>query len=114
MPVATVDGEPFVTVNGIQTLSYAVCNLIGELAALRRLGINRFRLSPQAVDMVTVGRIFRDVLDAREDVGAAQARLAELVTFAPFSNGYYHGRDGMAWCAPAESKGASGEAGIQP
>lgn len=96
MLVETLDGDPFLVVNGTQTLSYTFCGLMGELAELRQMGINRFRLSPHAIDMVAVSQIFRDILDGREDPGAARRRLAELVTFAPFSNGYYYGKEGAA------------------
>lgn len=95
MPVETLEGEPFLAVNGTQTLSYTYCNLIAELAALRRIGIDRFRLSPHGTDMVAVSRIFRDVLDGREDPETACHRLLpRLLPSARFSNGYYYAREG--------------------
>lgn len=96
MGLDTLDGEPFLAVNGTQTLSYAVCNLIRELGQLRRMGVTGFRLWPQALDMVAVAGVFRDVLDGRGEAEWGDARLAELVDVAPFSNGFYHGREGAA------------------
>lgn len=96
MDLDTLDGEPFLAVNGTQTLSYRVCNLIRELDQLRRMGVTGFRLWPQAVDMVAVARVFRDVLDGRREAEWGDARLTELVDVAPFSNGFYHGREGAA------------------
>ncbi len=92
----TLDGRPFLAVNGTQTLSYTIGNLIAELSALRQMGIGRFRLSPQDVDMVAVAEAYRGVLDGRLDSDSALARLSELAPFAPFSNGFYHGKAGAA------------------
>ena len=94
MDLDTLDGRPFLAVNGTQTLSFGVGNLVGELAALRAMGIDRFRLSPQDVDMVAVAEAFRAVLDGRLEPDAALERLAGLAAFAPFVNGFYRGVEG--------------------
>ena len=94
MDLLTLDEQPFLAVNGTQTLSYAYCNLVRELPELRVMGIGCFRLWPHTVDMVAVARVFRDVLDGGEGAEAATARLAGLAGAVPFSNGFYHGREG--------------------
>jgi collagenase-like PrtC family protease len=99
MAVETLDGQPFLAVNGTQTQSWAVANLCHEMAAMCAAGVGRFRLWPQAVDMVAVAQLFRDMLDGRLDAGEADGALARLVPFAPFANGFYHGREGVAWDA---------------
>ncbi len=96
MTLATLDGRAFLAVNGTQTLSHTYCNLIGELAQLCRMGVSRFRLSPQEADMVAVARIFRDVLDGATEPEAAFLALDKLCGGVPFSNGFYHGAEGMA------------------
>ena len=83
MALDTLDGRPFLAVNGTQTLSFGIGNLAGELAALRAMGIGRFRLSPQDLDMVAVAEAFRAVLDGRLEPDAALERLAGLATFDP-------------------------------
>lgn len=100
--VETLDSEPFLAVNGMQVLSYSCCNLLGELAALRKAGVNWFRLSPMSCDMVAVARIFRQVL--KEQVAAAEgtAQLAELMPGIIFSNGFIKGREGRAFLAMDE------------
>lgn len=103
MDVETLDNEPFLAVNGTQTMSHALVNLVHELDTLRELGIRSFRLWPHSIDMCAVARVFRDVLDGRQEAKAAEARLAELVGFATFSNGFYHGREGTAWVAAVGS-----------
>jgi collagenase-like PrtC family protease len=100
MTLRTLEGEPFLTVNGIQTLSHDYLNLAGELADLQAMGVSRFRLSPHACDMVEVATIFRGLLDRRLDAGEAAARLDALKIAAPFSNGFYYGKPGHSWNRP--------------
>lgn len=94
MDLETVDGTPFLAVNGTQTMSYSYCNLVGELEHLRAMGVHRFRLSPHATDMVAVAGTFRDVLDGRLAPAEAGARLVDLTDDVPFSNGFFHGVEG--------------------
>jgi O2-independent ubiquinone biosynthesis protein UbiV len=44
MPLRTLENQPFLTVNGVQTMSHDYLNLIGELADLQDMGVTRFRL----------------------------------------------------------------------
>lgn len=101
MAVETLASQPFVAVNGVQTLSFTYNSLIGELGELRRLGVNRFRLSPHDTDMVAVAETFRAALDGEIDAEEAQARLAEELPDAQFANGFFHRREGMSYSAPA-------------
>jgi collagenase-like PrtC family protease len=103
MTIETLDGEPFLAVNGTQTLSHSYTSLAAELAELRGLGVNRFRLSPHSADMVAVARIFREVLTGRASAEEAEARLKPLIGGAALSNGYYHGVAGARHIAPEET-----------
>ena len=94
MTVETLDGEPFLAVNGTQTLSYRMIDLLAELPRLRRVGINRFRLSPQKADMVAVAQTFRAALNDEIDAEEASARLEDICPDAEFANGYFHGQSG--------------------
>ncbi len=96
MSVETLDGESFLSVNGTQTLSHTVSNLIGQLEELQEMGIRAFRLWPHSIDMVAVTEVFRDVLDGKRTADDGRRRLEALVGFAPFSNGFYYGREGAA------------------
>jgi collagenase-like PrtC family protease len=97
MSLRTLDGKPFLAVNGIQTLSHDYLNLIEELADLQAMGVRRFRLSPHSCNMVEVAAIFRAVLDKRIDTQEAETRLAALRLDAPFSNGFYYRKPGYSW-----------------
>jgi collagenase-like PrtC family protease len=100
MALRTLDGKPFLTVNGIQTLSHDYLSLIGELADLKAMGVRRFRLSPHQCDMVQAAATFRAVLDQRIEVAEAEADLQALKLGAPFSNGFYYGKPGYSRYRP--------------
>jgi collagenase-like PrtC family protease len=100
MPLRTLEDKPFLTVNGVQTMSHDYLNLVGELADLQAMGVTRFRLSPHSCDMVQVAKIFRAALDRRIDASEAAARLDAIKIEAPFSNGFYYGKPGYHWNRP--------------
>jgi collagenase-like PrtC family protease len=100
MAVETLDAVPFLAVNGTQTLSYRYINLLGELPRLRALGVHRFRLSPQRVDMVAVAELFRDGLEGTIDTAAAENKLGALCPDVEFANGYFHSKPGYAFAEP--------------
>jgi O2-independent ubiquinone biosynthesis protein UbiV len=93
----TLDGTSLLTINGTQTLSNGYLVLLQDLAALRRMGVTHFRLSPQDVDMVAVARTYRAVLDRSVSVEEAANDLRGLTGEVPWQNGFLHGREGLAW-----------------
>ena len=104
----TLDGADFLTVNGVQTLSYTCTNLLGDADALSKAGVGSFRLSPQDCDMVEVARVFRAVLDGSEDIESGMQRLTLLYPGVPFSNGFLHGEAGFSFVAPDSPAGQYG------
>jgi collagenase-like PrtC family protease len=90
MPVKTLDGTGFLSVNGVQTLSHGCASLLRDIPALRDAGVASLRLSPQACDMVAVARLFRDVADGRLAGEEGEQRLAELYPEVPLANGFLH------------------------
>ena len=105
MSVETLDGKGFLAVNGTQTLSHTICNLIRELEGLQAMGIRAFRLWPHGIDMVAVSKIFRAVLDGEKTADDGWRQLAMVAGFAPFSNGFYHGREGVSVVRDIETDG---------
>lgn len=101
LAVTTRDGEGFLAVNGVQTLSHACATALADIDRVSLAGVTSLRLSPQSCDMVAVTRIFRDRLRGRTDSREAQARLQQVQGFAPFCNGFLHGRAGAALVGPA-------------
>ncbi|MFA5593386.1 MAG: U32 family peptidase [Micavibrio sp.] len=97
LPLKTLGGQEFLCVNGVQTLSHTCLNLIHEMDEMKEMGINIFRLSPHDCDMVSVSKTFSEVLSGRIAPEEADRLIAESGLDAPYSNGFYHSREGYRW-----------------
>ncbi len=100
MLVRTQEQASFLNVNGTQTLSAQVFNLIQEVPHLHRMGVDVVRLSPQSQHMTEIVAIWKQCLDQRMEGREALARLLELNHGEPFCNGYFHGRPGLEFVVP--------------
>lgn len=94
LPVNTLDRQSFLALNGVQTISFTCQALLAELSGLVGRRVSRFRLSPQDCDMVSVARLYDEVLHGRLDAEDGLARLRQIYPTAPFSNGFHHGQEG--------------------
>jgi len=97
LALATLDGEPFLAMNGVQTMSHACANLLGEIGDLAASGVGALRLSPQQCDMVAVARIFRDVIDGKRTYEDGMRDLSIIYPDVPFANGFIHGEPGAVF-----------------
>ncbi len=93
LPLATREGEPFLTLNGVQTQSARVHNLLGDLAAVSA-SADLVRVSPQGAHTLEILALFRDTLDARQTPHSAFAASTPLAPGAA-CNGFWHGRPGL-------------------
>ena len=89
----TREGEPFLALNGVQTQSARVYNLLADLPSLLSDGVDILRISPQAEHTGRIVQTFRDALDERLDADEALAASRPLMPEAP-CNGFWHGRAG--------------------
>jgi O2-independent ubiquinone biosynthesis protein UbiV len=98
LPLKTREGEEFLVLNGTQTQSARVCNLLDELDDMRAIGVSVLRLSPQSQHMAEVIALFDEVRSRR--LPRSQA-LEQLQTLMPdrACNGYWHGRPGLEQAA---------------
>lgn len=85
LPLATREGEPFLTINGIQVQGADVIDMAPQRDELAACGVEVLRLSPQAQGMEAVVARFRQALDAPAPPPWMGAR-----------NGYWDGRPGKA------------------
>lgn len=93
--ISTLLDENFLTVNGTQTMSYSYNNLIREVPDLLKIGINIFRISPHAMDMQKIIKLYKEVLENKLDPKEALLEMAKIIPEkAPFSNGFLHGEEG--------------------
>jgi len=94
--VETLDGAPFLTVNGIATLAAGVTVLGPEVASLEQAGVARLRLSPHTCDMVVVTRAYRDLIDKRIDASQLIEHISAVALPGAIANGYVRGGAGAA------------------
>ncbi|MGE3453373.1 MAG: U32 family peptidase [Burkholderiales bacterium] len=94
MPLATREGQPFLAVNGVQTLSAGVYCLVEEIDALRDAGVAMLRVSPQSKGTVEVLEVLRAAADARLSGYDARKALAALAPGTLWS-GFWRGRAGV-------------------
>ncbi len=90
----TREGQPFLNLNGIQTQSALVHNLIGELDTLQDAGVDVVRISPQAQHCGEIVRLFRECMEQRLAPAQALAQIEGLMPAAS-CNGYWHGKPGL-------------------
>ncbi|MDE2117920.1 MAG: U32 family peptidase [Betaproteobacteria bacterium] len=90
----TREGKPFLVINGTQTQSALVYNLIGDLDSLRKAGVDVVRISPQSEHTAEIIRLFRDRLEQRISPENATQQMESMMPEAA-CNGYWHGRPGM-------------------
>jgi len=94
LDVLTLDNAPFLAVNGVQTLGYAITAAARQIAELRAAGVVSLRLSPHSCDMVKVAAIFRDLADGHTTPEEANEALSVIALPGPLSDGYLRGLPG--------------------
>jgi collagenase-like PrtC family protease len=95
LALATREGEPFLTLNGVQTQSAGVYNLIDALPDLSELGICSLRLSPQSRHMERVVEAFSAALAG----ASCDTDKLERIMPGPPIDGYWHDRAGLVYTA---------------
>ena len=90
----TREGQPFLTINGIQTMSYGSQCLLPHHADMVAIGVNILRLSPQLTDMPRIIELHRALLDGQTTLDEALPELARLSTGTPV-DGYWLGKPGI-------------------
>ena len=94
LALETQDGVAFLVLNGVQTQSARVQNLLPFLADAIDMGVGVLRLSPQPEGMEHVVEAFAGAVRGTLAPEEAAARLAATTAAAP-CDGYWHGRPGM-------------------
>lgn len=84
IPLLSQEGQALFTINGIQTMSAEINNLLADFPSLRTAGVDIARLSPRAKGMHNVISAWDTVRQGEHPPLAVQG-----------CNGYWHGRPGM-------------------
>jgi collagenase-like PrtC family protease len=90
----TRESEDFLVLNGTQTQSAKVYNLLAEVSAMQAMGVDVVRISPQSQHMPEVIQAFHDVLTQPTSVPEALQQLATRMPGQP-CNGYWYGKPGF-------------------
>jgi len=94
LTMKTREGQHFLVLNGIQTQSALVYNLVHELDAMRAADVDVVRISPQAQHTDRIVSLFRAALDndisGREALDCMQPLMPDR-----HCDGYWHGRPGL-------------------
>ena len=90
MTLKTREGQPFLAINGIQTMSAQTCNLLAEIPDMLTMGIDSVRISPQAAHLPAIIAAF----------DAARQGLATTPDMSGWASegmvdGYWFGKPGI-------------------
>lgn len=88
----TREGEPFLTLNGVQTQSARIHNLLADLDAVKGTA-EVLRISPQGSHTLDIIRLFEEVVRGRLAPAAALESSRAFMIEEP-CNGFWHGRAG--------------------
>ncbi len=91
MTLKTREGQPFLAINGIQTMSAQTYNLLAEVPEMRKMGIDILRISPQPAHMPEIIAAF----DAARRGEAVQPGMSGWSTDG-MVDGYWFGEAGIA------------------
>jgi len=94
MALKTREGEAFLVLNGIQTQSAKVYNLLGEIGGMQQAGVDILRISPQAFHTPRIVQLFRDTLDEQCTPQQALHTMHKLMP-EEACDGYWHGKPGL-------------------
>lgn len=97
LEVRTLARQPFLALNGVQTLSYTCQALTYSAKHLSELRVARLRLSPQECDMVAVTKVFSGLVSGDYSSEEAEEKLRSTYPQVPLSNGFAKSAAGAAW-----------------
>lgn len=97
LDVRTLEDQPFLAMNGVQTLSDSFACMAHQVAALRDAGVTALRLSPQSHGFAALCGWYRDLLEGRMSAGALVAAVQAAQPDVRLSDGFLTGARGVAW-----------------
>lgn len=99
LDVRTMEDKPFLTMNGVQTLSDSYACAVHQIDILADAGVTALRLSPQSNGFIDLCGIYRAVLDRAMSPGAAVEEIIALDDNTRLSDGFLTGARGVDWSA---------------
>ena len=97
LAVSTLEGQDFLAMNGVQTLSDTFACVDHQIELLKEAGVSRLRLSPQTGDFAAVCTLYRKRLDGEIKRGAIAEALEDMRPGIRLSDGFLTGASGADW-----------------
>ncbi|WP_073252884.1 ubiquinone anaerobic biosynthesis protein UbiV [Shimia gijangensis] len=101
LEVDTSDGTPFLSMNGVQTLSDSCASMAHQVEALSEAGVSSLRLSPQSKGFVETCVQYRQRLDGVIDADTLSTELVRVSGGMRLSDGFLTGARGADWSGKA-------------
>lgn len=95
--VRTVDDQPFMAMNGVQTLSDTYASVAHQIDTLTKAGVSALRLSPQSKGFVATCELYRQLLDGILDGTQAADAISRIDSNIRLSDGFLTGDRGVDW-----------------
>ena len=103
LAVRTSEGQPFLVMNGVQTLSDSHACMALQAGALAQAGVSSLRLSPQTGDFGQICTLFRDLGEGRLSGADLVTRLQAQDEGLRLSDGFVRGTRGADWSGTASA-----------
>ncbi len=97
LDVRTLEGQPFLAMNGVQTLSDSYACVAYQIDALQDAGVRALRLSPQSNGFGAVCGLYRQLLDGQKTPAQVTDAICQLDANARLSDGFLTGDRGVDW-----------------
>ncbi len=97
LDVRTMDDQPFLSMNGVQTLSDSYACVDYQIEALCDAGVSALRLSPQSSGFRSLCEIYRQRVSGAVGPGAVSQAVQDRTPGIRLSNGFLLGASGVEW-----------------
>ena len=94
LTLKTRDGKAFLALNGIQTQSSSIYNLMAELESMKQIGVDVVRVSPQPLHTKEILSVFHKKIEGTLTDTEAKLEMARLMADEP-CDGYWHEKAGI-------------------
>lgn len=95
--VETLDGQKFLAVNGVQTLSQSTASMANQIEVLREAGVTSLRMSPQSKNFAEICSAYADRIAGKLTAADLAATLIPKVPGGRLSDGFVRGPAGAHW-----------------
>lgn len=97
LEVRTLEGKPFLSMNGVQTLSDSYACADYQIEDLKAAGVSALRLSPQSKGFGEICTLYQQRLQGRLPVGELSAKAMAQGEGIRLSDGFLKGETGVSW-----------------